>query len=112
MKREIIELSDYEIAPILYEDALLEKEYDSIFDENTGDLIKNDYIFQNFENIRSKIIEADIDFEYIEIEVIVKRVLDGKFFKGYYTITKKYGNSYHNFLTEVFPQEKNIIIYT
>lgn len=110
MEREIIKLTEYEIAPILYEFALEEGIYDEIFDDN-GDIIGN-HPFQNFTIIQDNVNDWDLEKGYEEHAVIVKRLFDNKYFKGYYMYSPYNGvEFYHYQLKEVFPQEETIIIY-
>lgn len=110
MEREIIKLSEFDIKPILCEWALEYDEYDEIFGED-GEIIGH-HLFQDFDPIESKSIYHDLEKGYEDIEVIVQRKSDKKFFKGYYSDSPYIG--IHNFseeLKQVFPTEMTITVY-
>lgn len=105
MEREIINLSEYEIVPILNEYGIEDREY---WDEEK-DTIKSG-VWDNFELIDSEIGYVDLEKGYEEIRVIVRRISDNKFFKGFY-IYSPYFTEYDTTLIEVYPKTTTITIY-
>lgn len=111
MEREIIELTEFDIAPILYEYAVENEGYQKYFDED-GDII-GDPIWNQFEFIEEKATYYDLEKCYERKETIVRRISDGKFFRGSWIDSPHAwnGNSYNTRLTEVFPVQRTITVY-
>ena len=107
MKKEIIELTKFEIAPILDEWYLENNE--EYYTEDGLDFIKG--IWDDFEIIDTDTEYYSLEDEYAEIRVIVKRKSDDKYFEGFYTYFQWNQNEYNLKLTEVLPKEKTIIVY-
>jgi len=108
-ERQIIHLSEYEIAPILDEYAYESGEYDDLFD-NRGEL-KEEQVWSDFLFIEKRVIYRDIEAGYEEYEVITQRISDGKFFRGFYTISPFTSTFYRPNLKEVFPEQQVITVY-
>jgi len=106
MKKEIIELQEYEIAAILCWDYVKYK--DEYYDEE-GELING--VWDNFEWVANISKSPSLKIEPQEINIIVKRSSDGKFFSGFYILDYGWAKFNNLFLTEVFPVEKTIISY-
>ena len=109
MNREIIELTEFEIAPILCEYAIENEEYEEFFDED-GNIV-GDPIWNDFKIIDCNVIYYSIEKGYDDRLTIVKRKSDGKYFKGQWVFSHHIENEYDTTLTEVFPKEKTIIVY-
>lgn len=109
MEREIIELTEFEIAPILFEWAIEEEEYEEFFDEELN--IIGNPIWNDFEIIEESVDSYDIEKGYEKKSTIVKRKSDGKYFVGHWVYSPYVENEYETTLTEVFPKEKTIIVY-
>jgi hypothetical protein len=105
--REIIKLTEYEIAPILYEYA---QENDEEYLEEDGEGYKPG-VWDDFKIIEENDNYYDLNDGYAEMIVIVQRISDSKYFKGRYTTYTYDGNEYDTTLEEVFPIEKTIIVY-
>lgn len=113
MEKEIIKLSQELIAPILCPDVFEEDEYNKYFKiDEDPDLSKEEWnIWNNFEIVFEEITEYDLEKSYEVIETVVKRISDGRYFKGIWT-RSYYGNdSYPAELMQVFPKEKTITVY-
>lgn len=109
MNREIIELTEFEIAPILCEWAVENEEYEEFFDED-GNIIGNP-LWNEFEIIDVIVDDYDIEKGYEDKSTIVRRKSDGKYFVGHWVYSPYVENEYETTLTEVFPKEKTIIVY-
>lgn len=109
MEREIIELTEFEIAPILCEWAVEDKEYSEFFDNNRN--VIGNPIWNEFEIIASGVDYYDIEKGYEERFTVVRRKSDGKYFKGSWVYSHYIENEYETTLTEVFPKEKTITVY-
>ena len=115
MEREIIKLSQELTAPILCPDILEEDDYDKYFKidfSGEPDLNKEEWnVWNNFEIVSDEVIRYDLEKAYEVIETVVKRISDGRYFKGIWT-RSYYGNdSYPAELMQVFPKEKTITVY-
>ena len=108
-EREKIELTEFEIAPILYEYACEDDEYSEFYDED-GEIIGNP-IWNQFEIVEDNMIDYDLDKCYEFMEVIVQRKSDKKYFKGEYVQSSYRGNEYEAVLIEVFPRIIEKVIY-
>lgn len=115
MEREIIKLPRELIAPILCPDIFEEEEYNKYFKidaDEDPDLSKEEWnIWNNFEIVFEEITEYDLEKSYEVIETVVKRISDGKYFKGIWIRSYYRNDSYPTELEEVFPKEKTITIY-
>jgi len=109
MNREIIKLTEFEVAPILYEWAVEGKEYEEYFDED-GDIIGNP-IWNDFEIIEEIVDYYDIEKGYENKSTVVKRKSDGDYFIGRWIDSPYVDNTYETTLTQVFPKEKTITVY-
>lgn len=109
MNREIIELTEFEIAPILCEWAVENEEYEEFFDED-GNIIGNP-LWNEFEIIDVIVDDYDIEKGYEDKSTIVRRKSDEKYFVGHWVYSPYVENEYETTLTEVFPKEKTIIVY-
>lgn len=105
MEREILNFTEYEIKPILYEYGLEEGEY---WDQETDTIKEGPW--DDFEIIETTVEYTDLEKAYENRRVIVKRISDGKFFEGSFTFSYR-DNYYNTDLTEVFPREVTITIY-
>jgi hypothetical protein len=106
MKKEIIELQEHEIAAILCWDYV--KYNDEYYDEE-DELING--VWNNFKWITNISKPLPLKIGPQEINIIVKRPSDGRFFSGFYTLDCGCIKFNNLFLTEVFPVEKTIISY-
>lgn len=109
MEREIIELTEFEIAPILCEWAVESKEYEEFFGED-GSIIGNP-IWNDFEIIKEKVIYCDLEKGYKQKSTIVRRKSDSKYFKGIWKYSAYVKNTYDTTLIEVFPKQKTKTVY-
>lgn len=119
MEREILNLKEYDLIPLIDEYWKERDEYLKI--DEDGNFIKNDcnkYIidedgkWNEFELVESKLDFFDLEDQYEYTDHIIKRIIDNKYFKFH----SKY--SYQEWaiipnqeIEEVFPVEKTIIIY-
>lgn len=107
--RETLTFTEYEIAPILCEYALESGTYDDILND-AGEIIGT-HSFQDFVIIQSETIYTDLEKGYEQLEVVVQRQSDLKYFKGNYDYSYN-GNYYNNLnLIEVFPRQMTITIF-
>jgi len=106
----MIELSEWEIAPLLFEYATEDNDYDECFDgaDKTDKYLP---LWDEFEQVHEETTYWDLEKAYNEITVILKRISDNKYFKGNYTLYYYDCNIYDTTLLEVFPREKTIIVY-
>lgn len=112
LDREVIEINEIDIAPILDEcgkESWEDDYYLEYFDEK-GNKIK-DHISDDFKIIQEEIVDFDLEKGYKDIEVIVRRKSDNKYFKGSYTSSPYIGRDYDPDLFEVFPEAKTITVY-
>lgn len=105
-KREVLEFNKFDYAPIVYEYALEDRDY---WDEDLDKPIE-DGVWNDFEHIDTIFNYADLEKAYESRTAIVKRISDGKFFKGDYTYSYDYMD-YSLKLVEVFPKEIIVTIY-
>ena len=106
-KREILTLTEIEIAAILNWDEVCDNE--EYFDEN-NDLV--DGIWNDFETVEENDEYYSLEDSYTDLTIIVRRISDGKFFSGQITRTYCDDTTYEDLtLKEVFPKEKSIIVY-
>ena len=113
MKRELIELTVFEIAPLLDENARERDEYYN-HDEENDEYTPIEYpLWNEFEHIQTEVEYYDLDKSYESMITILKRKSDGKYFMGTWTDSPHAwnGNDYDTTLTEVFPKEITKIIY-
>lgn len=109
MKREVIELSKFDIAPILCDYAISANEYAEFYDIEGN--IQGTPIWSVFKKIKEELIEHDSDYCSSNYEVVVKRLSDDKYFKGYYTYYEYKDIEYGTSLIEVFPTLMTITVY-
>lgn len=109
MEPEILKFTEFEVAPILDEYAYESGAYDHLLGDD-GELIK-EQVWSDFLFIEDNIIYVELEKGYITYEVVVQRVSDGKFFKGYYD-DGLWKNYYTPVLTEVFPSTISITVYS
>ena len=113
LDREVIEINEIDIAPILseYGKESWEYEYYSEYFDKDGNQIK-DHISDDFEIVQQETIDSDLEKGYEDVVVVVRRRSDGKYFEGSYTHSPYRGTEYDANLIEVFPETKTITIYT
>jgi hypothetical protein len=110
-EREIIQVTEFEIAPLCYEyywENVEEEVYDEYFNENR-ELIKH-HFSDDFEVVDENVTDYDLEKSYEDKDTIIKRKSDGKYFKASWT-DGYYDNIYPTEIIEVFPIEKMIIAY-
>jgi len=108
IEREILEFSLYDIRPIL-NDSALDMYYDEYMEEDESDFKPG--AWDDFVHIDEIETYCSLEDSYYEMDVIVKRISDGKFFRGHYTYWQDLENEYELTLEEVFPKEKTITVY-
>lgn len=117
MEREIVKISDYEIGPILDPDVLDEDEYADLFLPTiTGyrrNPEKNEFwdFWDNFEVESEEVFYRDFSKAYEEVDTVVQRLSDKKYFKGRWSRCEYRSNEYPAELIEVFPKDITITIY-
>lgn len=109
VEREVIKLSEFEIAPILCDYASEDEDYEEYYDEN-GDIIGNP-IWNQFVEVERELINYNLEKSYEVFEVTVQRKSDSKFFKSSYTESYYRENNYGTTLIEVFPKTITKVIY-
>jgi hypothetical protein len=112
MEREIIKATEFDIGPLCYDyywEGVETETYHEYFDED-GEPIKHHFSY-DFKYITDELIYYDLEKGYEEIETIVKRLSDDKYFKINWFKSYYNENKYDNELIEVFPEEKTITIY-
>lgn len=112
MEREILNLKEYDLIPLINEYWEERDDY-YIYDEEIDDYsqVKNGE-WDNFELIDSELDYYDLEDSYDIINHIIKRLSDGKYFKFYSKYNhQEYTTIPNQEVYEVFPKEKTIIIY-
>lgn len=104
MEREVIELTEYEIAPILDKSVLKKEKY-------TNPEKKFIDLWSNFVEIQNVELQCDYEFGYSEIEVVVRRVSDGKYFKGCWDRCFDREDVYYCTLEQTYPIIRRTISY-
>ena len=110
MEREILNLEEYDLIPLI-DDYLNER--DEYWSENEdGDLVLDISTQCNYELIETILDYYDLEDGYEVNNHIIKRLSDSKYFKFY----SKYVYSEqivipNQEIKEVFPKEKTIIVY-
>jgi len=112
MEKEIIQATEFDIGPLCYWDywdSVEIETYNEYFDENNKSI---KYHFSNdFEYITEIVTYYDLDKSYEELETIVKRLSDGKYFKISWFKSNYVNNNYDDKLIEVIPREITKTIY-
>ena len=109
--REIIQVTEFEIAPLCYEyywEDVEEETYNEYFNE-AGETIKH-HFSDDFEVVNENVTYYDLEKSYEEKDTIIKRKSDGKYFKAYWT-EGYHHNYYPTKIKEVFPREVTTITY-
>ena len=89
-------------------------DYLEYIDEN-GSIVSQ--LWLDYEIIEETLADYELDKQYEQFRVIVKRLSDDVYFEGYYYEATYNANilevnDYHDcVLSEVFPEEKTIIVY-
>lgn len=118
MKREILDLTEYDLIPLIDEYWQENDDYIELDDE--GDYLQDEfgyYIYKsgewdNFNLIETTLNYYDLEDSYAIENHVIQRISDGKYFKFYskyyyadqITIPKQE-------IVEVFPKEKTITVY-
>lgn len=110
-EREIIKLTEHESAPLVYEYILEDGEYGQHYDSEGNE--NEDPIWDfwhNFETVSSKITDYDLEDCCVNIETILQRISDGKYFMAEWV---EYYSEYDfpTELVEVFPTQETITVY-
>lgn len=111
MKREIIKVTEFEIAPLCWEyywESIDDKVYNEYFDED-GESIKH-HFSNDFQHINEIVTDYDLEKSYEIKDTIIRRITDGKYFKCTWT-NAYYDNYYSDEIVETFPKEITTIIY-
>lgn len=110
MEREILNLKEYDLIPLIDESWEDRDEYHEI-DEN-GDLIIKSGEWDNFKLITSDLDYYDLEKDYEVVDNVIQRNSDGKYFKFKYTWSSYNGYRIRfNQQIEVFPKQITKIIY-
>ena len=112
MEREILNLKEYDLIPLI-DEYWKERDDYYIYNEETDDYIQiENGEWNNFELVDLELDYYNLEDSYDITNYIIKRLFDGKYFKFY----AKY--SYQEWIIipnqeikEVFPKEKTIIVY-
>ena len=110
-EKEIIQVTESEIAPLCYDyywENVEEEIYDEYFNENR-ESIKH-HFSDDFEVVDEIVTYYDLEKSYEKKDTIIKRKSDNKYFKASWN-NGCYKNYYPSEITEVFPTEKTIIVY-
>lgn len=109
--REIIKVTEFEIAPLCYEcywEGVSSDIYKEYFNE-CEEPIKH-HFSDDFEVVDKKVVYHNLRRPYENIDTIIKRKSDGKYFKANWSKSDYYEN-YPTEIEEVFPVEKTITVY-
>lgn len=111
MNREVITVTEFDIAPLCYEyywETVEDELYNEYFDGD-GNFIKHH--FSNDFDVVDEIVDYyDLEKSYEKKTTIVERKSDRKCFAAKWT-SGYYENLYPNKLTEVFPKQVEITVY-
>ena len=118
IEREIIKLTEYEMGPILCDYDLEHEDYEDcyIYDEYEQDSVPNPEkrvlweLWNDFQ-IMSEEVDYDLEKAYEDVNTVVMRISDGKYFRGKWIRSNYCDNDYPTKLEEVFPKEKTITVY-
>ena len=118
MKREILDLTEYDLIPLI--DDYWQENDDYIELDNEGDYLQDEfgyYIYKSGEWGNFELVETILDFYDLEdsYEInnhIIKRLCDNKYFKFYskYIYCEQIVIPNQK-IKEVFPKEKTIVVY-
>ena len=109
MEREIIKVTEFDLIPLVNEDWKALDEYQSDSDEEI--LISG--IWEDFDVISDELEYFDLEDQYYEELIIIKRKSDNKYFK-FKSIFSEYHYKWsieNPTLIEVFPKQKTITVY-
>jgi hypothetical protein len=109
--REIIKVTEFEIAPLCneyYWEDVEEDIYYEYFNED-GEFIKH-HFSNDFEVVDKNVIYYDLEKSYEDIDIIIKRKSDGKYFKANWLKSFNY-DDYPTQIEEVFPIEVTTTVY-
>ena len=102
MKREILNLKEYDLIPLIDE---YWKEIDDYIEIENGE-------WDNFELINSELDYYNLEDSYDIINHVIKRLSDGKYFKFYSKYNyQEYTTIPNQEIYEVFPKKVEITIY-
>lgn len=111
-KREIIRLSPHVSGPLVDDCAFEDEDYSIYFNEdgdpNGHELWK---FWDDFEFISEEVTYYDLEKGYEDTDTVIKRISDGKYFKGSWMHSYYLDDEYPDEFEEVFPKEKTITIY-
>ena len=113
MDREVIKVSEFDIGPLCtdcYWENVADDLYDDYFDEFNNPI--KHHFSDDFRYVKETCVYYHLEKSYGEIETIVQRKNDGKYFKICW-VNGYYNNEYPDKIEEVFPRTEIIekIIY-
>lgn len=112
MEREILNLKEYDLIPLIDEYWKERDEYYIYNEEIDAYTEIENGEWNNFELIDSELNYYDLEDSYDITNYIIKRLFDGKYFKFYAKYShQEWINIPNQKIEEVFPIEKTIIIY-
>ena len=119
MKREILNLKEYDLIPLIDEYWDEREEYWEVDEnEDPNENENGNYIIKSGEWNNFKLITSDLDYYDLEdgyevIINIIQRISDGKYFSFKHTWSpyNSYNIRFNSKVIEVFPKEKIITVY-
>lgn len=112
MEREILNLKEYDLIPLI-DDYWNERDEYYIHNEEIDDYIEiENGEWDNFELINSELDYYNLEDSYDIINHVIKRLSDGKYFKFYSKYNyQEYTTIPNQEIYEVFPKKVEITIY-